>query len=146
MIFYDSFRDELLKIGMEEGVLEAQEDACPGPDAVETPQDGGMEEPSATESPGLREDEASVADSVGDLASSDARRALEGMLKTEQGKRSIRETFNSLDRKSQEVSTLKGALTRGLLRARREAYGPVRDPVRNLNEILSGDAFKPQSV
>ena len=146
MIFYESFRNELLKIAEEEGLVEEAPEMpeVPGPDAVQLPQDGGVEEPSATESPALRGDETSVADSVGDLATMDARRSLEGMLKNEGGKRAIRETFNKLDRKHQEVSTLKNALTRGLLRARREVYGPTRDPVQNLNEILSGDAFKPQ--
>ena len=144
MNFYESFRDELLKIAEGEGLVAMQEEVDPGPDAVQTPQDGGMEQPAATDTPEIREDEAGAGDAVGDLASMDARRSLQSMLKTEQGKRSIRETLNKLDRKAQEVSTLKNALTRGLLRARREVYGPVRDPVQNLNEILEGNTFAPQ--
>jgi hypothetical protein len=144
MNFYEAFRDELLKIAEEEGLVPMQEALDPGPDVVQTPQDGGVEQPPATDGPEMREDEAGAGDAVGDLASTNARRSLESMLKTEQGKRSIRETFNKLDRKSEEVSTLKKALTRGLLRARREVYGPARNPVQNLNEILEGNTFAPQ--
>jgi hypothetical protein len=140
---YGSFRSELLKIAMDDGLFPVQEDEV-GPDAIETPQDGGMEEPASTPGPPLREDETGAADSVGDLASMDARRSLEGLLKNDEGKRAIRETLNKLDRSSQEVGTLKKALTRGLLRARREVYGPTRDPVQNLNEILEGNTFAPQ--
>jgi len=141
MTFYQAFRNELLKIAEDEGLFSLQEDI--GPHTLQMPQDGGVEEPSAVDGPGLREDAAGVADSVGDLATMNARRALQDMLKTDDGKRSIRETLNKLDRKSQEVSTLKNALTRGLLRARREIYGPSRDPVQNLKEILEGNAFSP---
>lgn len=140
---YAAFRLELLKIAEDEGLFPTLEED-PGPDAIQTPQDSGIEEPASTPGPPLREDDSGAADSVGDLASMDARRALQGMLKDDAGKRAIREAFNKLDRSSREVSTLKSALTRGLLRARREIYGPARDPVQNLNEILEGNIFAPQ--
>lgn len=140
---YAGFRDELTKIAGELCIIRAQEE-MPGPDAIKTPQASGIEEPSATPGPPLREDESGVADSVGDLASMEARRGLESLLKTDDGKRAIRETLNRLDRSAQEVGSLKKALTRSLLRARREVFGPVRDPVQNLNEILEGNAFSPQ--
>lgn len=147
MTFYDSFRDELRKIGEEAGLVPLlEEDQDPGSNVVETPQDGGVEQPAVAEGQEGSEPlkDAVPAPPVGDLASTGARTALQGMLKTEQGKRAIRETFNKLDRKAEEVASLKKAFTRGLLRARREVYGPAHDPVQNLNEILEGNTFAPQ--
>lgn len=141
--FYAGLYDELAKVAGEICVIPLQDDLA-GPDSIELPQDGGVEIPSATPGPPLRSDDSGAADSVGELASMDARRALEGLLKSDEGKRAIRETLNKLDRSEQEVKSLKKALTRGLLRARREVYGPSRDPVQNLNEILEGNTFSPR--
>lgn len=142
-IFYTSFRAELMKMAEGMGMC-ALPESDQGTAMVSMPQDSGVEEPSSTPGPPLRPDETGSADSVGDLASMDARRALQGLLKNDEGKRAIRETLNKLDRSAREVSTLKKGLVRGLLRARRETYGPARDPIQNLNEILEGNTFAPQ--
>jgi hypothetical protein len=77
-------------------------------------------------------------DAVGDLASSESRRRLGGLLGTTEGRQEVRQDLDRLREQANELITKRRALTRGLLRARRELYGPSPTPRNDLRDLLYG--------
>jgi hypothetical protein len=74
-----------------------------------------------------------------DLAGLDARHKLQDLLKTPDGRHDLRETYQGLRSKIDNLVGARKAFTRGLLRARRELYGPANSPREDLKRMLYRD-------
>jgi hypothetical protein len=113
--FAGGFFDELAKIA-EGGILEEPPEPAPEPE-VPDPEAAGA---------------------VGDLASSESRRHLTSLLGTTEGRQEVRQNLERLRDQAHRSIQERRALTRGLLRARRDAHGPSPTPRSDLKDLLYG--------
>ena len=79
-----------------------------------------------------------AAGTVGDLASSESRRHLTGLLGTTEGRQEVRQDLERLRDRANDAIQERKALTRGLLRARRGTHAPSPTPRSDLKDLLYG--------
>lgn len=128
MNFCEAFLDELAKLADDDSVSSAdvdqQEFNPPTPD-----------QPSP--SPWQGQDQPVVGpERAGDFSGSDARRELQGMLGSTEGRRSLREAYSGLRSQIDGLVGIRKAFTRGLVRAHREIFGPTSAPQSALRRLL----------
>ena len=79
---------------------------------------------------------AGTEDGTSGYSGSDARRLFKSLLTSSGGKQMIREAFAKLNKDETRINNLRKALTRGLLRARRDLHGPSEDQRKDLMSIV----------
>lgn len=131
MDMFEAFADELMKIALGLG-----DDPDP-----QTMAEGGEEPQHKQEPDVLEEGDAGSPDddAVGGFASSETRRHLSGLLKGTEGREEIRNNYRFLRDKANEIIRVRKALTRGLLRSRRDLFGPSATPRTDLRRLLYDD-------
>jgi hypothetical protein len=123
MRFFDGFIDEMRKLA-----ADSVSDKDVGQQVTEpTEPDSSQQQSAEPESP------------AGDLASLDARHKLQDLLQSPDGRVQLRGTYHGLRERIDSMVGVRKAFTRGLLRARREVFGPSAFPRGDLKRILYGD-------
>lgn len=112
-----SFKDELSSMGLGPSVQVPE--SCPG---------------SVGNLLGLGR--AGTEDGTSGYSGSDARRLFKSLLTSSGGKQIIRDAFAKLNQDETKIDNLRKALTRGLLRARRDLHGPSADQRKDLMSIV----------
>lgn len=140
MTFFDAFTDELKKIAEE---FEPNEDVSPGDDTQSAPEydyPNDNDERSVPEQI-VEEGRAGspVPTAIAGFASPSTRDRLTGLMHETEGRQKIRTVYDSFRDQINDVVGVRKALTRGLLRSRRDIFGPSSTPRKDLNNVLFKD-------
>lgn len=140
MTFFDAFTDELKKMAEEmepNGDFACGDDLQPGPDYA-YPDEGDER---STPEQIVEEGRAGspVPTAIAGFASPSTRDRLTSLMNETEGRQKIRSVYDSFRDQINGVVGVRKALTRGLLRSRRDIFGPSPTPRKDLNNILFKD-------
>lgn len=140
MTFFDAFTDELKKLAEE---LEPNDEAPTGDDTQSQPEyayPDNNDERSIPEQI-IEEGRAGspVSTAIAGFASPSTRDRLTRLMNETEGRQKIRSVYDSFRDQINDVVGVRKALTRGLLRSRRDIFGPSSTPRKDLNSVLFKD-------